>query len=277
MIIDFHTHIFPPEIKDNREKYLACDPLFRSLYSNSRAKLATADDLIESMDEQDIDTAVVLNIEWSDMNICRRTNDYILESVTRYPGRLIGFCMIKLDSPGSAIDEIARCARSGIRGVGEIRPEPGTLKSVQNIQPVIEKIIEENLVLLTHSTEPVGHIYPGKGDTTPETLYPFIASFSKLKLVCAHWGGGLPFYALMPEVRKAFDNVYFDSAASPYIYNAQVYNHVARIVGPEKILFGSDYPLLSPKRLLNEIESLGLSIETREKILFRNARELLGL
>ena len=122
MIIDFHTHIFPPQIKNNREKYLDLDPLFNALYSNPKAKLVTADDLIASMDEHNIDISVVLNIAWSSPEICRETNDYILESVARYPGRLVGFCMIALDSPDTALKEIERCAKNGAKGIGEIRP-----------------------------------------------------------------------------------------------------------------------------------------------------------
>ena len=51
--------------------------------------------------------------------------------------------------------------------------------------------------------------------------------------MCAHWGGGLPFYALMPEVEDSLSNVYFDSAASPFLYDASVFPTVAGLVGRE--------------------------------------------
>ena len=105
-----------------------------------------------------------------------------------------------------------------------------------------------------HASEPVGHQYFGKGNITPELIYPFIQSFPDLKLVCAHWGGGLPFYALMPEVAQAFNNTFFDTAATPFLYRPQIFKQVADIVGSEKILFGSDYPLLSPKRIMDQLE-----------------------
>lgn len=141
---------------------------------------------------------------------------------------------------------------------------------------MVQKIIDCKLILLTHSSEPLGHLYAGKGDLTPEALYPFIKSFPELKLVCAHWGGGLPFYALMPEVRQSLNNVYFDSAASPFLYQAQVYQQVARLVGPKKILFGSDFPLMSPGRLLKEIQDLDLSGGDKDRLLAGNAKILLG-
>jgi predicted TIM-barrel fold metal-dependent hydrolase len=104
-----------------------------------------------------------------------------------------------------------------------------------------------------------------------------ITSFPDLPIVCAHWGGGLPFYALMPEVKKALKNVYFDTAASPFLYSPQVYRQVTQMVGNDRVLFGSDWPLLKPGRLLKEIDSLDLPKETRDLILAGNAQKLLGL
>jgi uncharacterized protein len=277
MIIDFHTHIFSPRIKNNREKYTRDDPLFKLLYSPPQVKLATAEDLISSMDEGDIDISVVQNIAWSSPEMCRETNDYILESIARYPGRLIGFGMVALDSPNSALEEIGRCVSGGIKGIGEIRPGREILHNLNLIRPIIRELINRDLVLLTHASEPLGHIYPGKGDITPGVLYPFIAAFPELKVVCAHWGGGIPFYSLMPEVKKALENAYFDSAASPFLYEPLVYPQVAQLAGAGKILFGSDYPLLPPRRLLKEVESLDLADGIKNQILFENAQKLLGI
>jgi predicted TIM-barrel fold metal-dependent hydrolase len=277
MIIDFHTHIFAPDVINNREKYLSRDSLFKLLYADPKAKLATAEDLITSMDQNNIDISVALNIHWSSPELCIDSNSYIMEAISRYPDRLIGFGMVDLNSPDTAIPEIERCARGGCKGIGEIRPEPVMLKDPQLLEPVIHCIIDHNLILLTHASEPVGHLYPGKGDITPEVLYPLLAVFPDLKLVFSHWGGGLPFYALMPEVKKALGNVYFDSAASPFLYKAQIYGHVAQLVGSEKVLFGTDYPLLSPGRLLKEIAGSDLPEIYREQLLAGNAQKLLGI
>ena len=279
MIIDFHTHIFSPRIKQDRSKYIEGDPCFAALYSDKRAHLVTADDLIESMDKDGIDISVALNIGWSSHELCVETNDYILESINRYPKRLVGFCAVQPRSLDLALKEIERCAKGGVRGVGEIRPDIQQLdfRDKDVMKPFIEAINKYHLILLTHSSEPVGHQYQGKGAVTPEVLYSLISGFPDLTLVCAHWGGGLPFYALMPEVKKAMSNVFFDSAASPFLYSPQIYNQVIQLVGAEKILFGSDYPLLAPSRLLREIGSLDLPAETRELILSGNARRLLGI
>ena len=278
MIIDFHTHVFPPQIKKNRSKYIDSDPCFAILYSEKNAKLTTADELIDSMDKEGVDISVIVNIGWVTHELCVETNDYILESVARYPERLIGFCSVQPNSYEAAAAEIERCAKEGMRGVGEIRPDMQLFDLRDEIMiPIIEVLRKRKLILLTHASEPVGHIYPGKGAITPEMLYPFIASFPDLTVVCAHWGGGLPFYALMPEVKQAMRNVFFDTAASPYLYSPQIYNEVISLVGSDKILFGSDYPVMTQGRLLKEINSLDLSEETKSLILSGNAQRLLGI
>ena len=279
MIIDFHTHVFSPQVKKNRGKYIESDPCFAILYSKKEAKLATADELIASMDRDGVDISVILNIGWATHELCVETNDYILESIARYPNRLVGFCAVQPRSIEAAIAEIERCVRGGIRGIGELRPDVQFLdfNDEEMMDPFIEVVREHKLILLTHASEPAGHQYPGKGGVTPDILYPFIECFPDLTIVCAHWGGGLPFYALMPEVKKAMSNVFFDTAASPLLYSSQVYNQVVQLVGGDKILFGSDYPLMAQGRVLEEIDSLDLSQETKSLILSGNAQRLLGI
>ncbi len=279
MIIDFHTHVFPPDVKKNRNKYIECDPCFAILYSDPKAKIATADELIASMDEAGVDISVILNIGWTTHELCVETNDYIIDAVSRYPQRLAGFCAVQPNSPKAAVSEIERCAKAGIKGVGEMRPDIQLfdLGDEMVMNPLVEVLKEHKLALLLHSSEPIGHDYPGKGIMFPDVLYPFITSFPDLTIICAHWGGGLPFYALMPEVKKAMGNVYFDSAASPFLYTPEVYSQVIQLVGADRVLFGSDYPLLAQSRLLKEIETLDMPEETKNLVLAGNALRLLGI
>jgi predicted TIM-barrel fold metal-dependent hydrolase len=279
MIIDFHTHVLPPQIKSDRSRYVENDPAFAQIYSDKKAKIATADDLIESMDADGVDVSVIVNYGWSTHGLCVETNDYIMESVTRYPERLIGFCAVPSYEGKDSLKEIERCARGGARGVGEIRPDIQSpdITGKKRMEPFVDVLRGHGLILLTHSSEPVGHSYPGKGAATPDMLYPFIAGFPDLPIVCAHWGGGLPFYTLMPEVRGALENVYFDTAASPFLYRPEIYREVCQLAGADRILFGSDYPLMPQRRVLNEINDAGLPEEDRTLILSGNARRLLGI
>lgn len=279
MIIDFHAHIFPPHIRASRAPYLARDHTFSHLYSDPKASLSTADELVEKMDAWGIQVAVTLNMGWSVHEFCVETNDYILESARRFPDRLVPFCVVNPALGDRAVEEVERCAKLGARGIGELHSyaQGYRLDNSQVMGPVMEVVQRHGLIVLTHSSEPVGHVYPGKGTVTPEQLSGFINDFPDATIVCAHWGGGLPFYALMPEVRESLKNVYFDTAASPFLYTPQVFPTVVEALGPEKILFGTDYPLISYKCLLGQVEGLGWPQDVKDKVLGGNGARVLGL
>ena len=279
MIIDFHTHIFPPWLRERRDEYIKRDPCFSLLYSQPKARMATAEELLASMDEANIGLSVVLNIGWVSQELCVKTNDYILDSVSRYPTRLVGFCAIQPRAGDAAIAELERCAKAGAKGIGELRSDMQgfNLADRTTMKPVVDAALKHDLIFLTHSSEPVGHEYSGKGSITPDILYSFITKFPNLKLVCAHWGGGLPFYALMPEVAEALANVFFDTAATVFLYKPEIFERVSQIIGSDKILFGSDYPLMHQNRVLAQIQASQLPEEDKARILGANAQKLLCL
>ena len=277
MIIDFHTHIFPPWLRERRDEYSKSDPCFSLLYSQPKARMATAEELIASMDEAGIDLSVVLNAGWVSQELCVKTNDYILDSVSRYPSRLVGFCAIQPRAGDVAIAEIERCTKAGAKGIGELRSDVQgfDLADKTTMQPIVDAVLKHDLIFLTHSSEPVGHEYSGKGSITPNILYSFITAFPNLKLVCAHWGGGLPFYALMPEVAKSLANVFFDTAATVFLYKPEIFEQMSRIIGSDKILFGTDYPLMHQNRVIAQVQSSQLPEKDKARILGANAQKLL--
>jgi len=279
MVVDFHTHIVPSDFQRRRERLLRQDATFGALFANPKAKLATAEELVETMDSHGVDTAVALGFGWCDPGVAREANDYILEATRRFPGRLVGFCSVSPRWGQAAVTEVERCARQGARGIGELHPDTQgfDLADPKAMAPVMEVARAYGLVVLTHASEPVGHPYPGKGNTTPQILLGFVERFPDVAIVAAHWGGGLPFYALMPEVAEATANLYFDTAASPFLYRPQVFSIVSQLVGANRILFGSDYPLLQPQRVLRQLEEAMPSLPERQQILEGNAARLLGL
>jgi predicted TIM-barrel fold metal-dependent hydrolase len=279
VIIDFHTHIFPPWLRERRDEYIKADHCFSLLYSQPKAKMATAEELLASMDEDGVGLSVVLNIGWVNHELCVKTNDYILDSVSRYPTRLVGFCAIQPAARDAAIAELERCAKAGAKGIGELRSDVQgfNLADKTTMKPLVDAALKHDLIFLTHSSEPVGHEYSGKGSITPDILYSFITAFPNLKLVCAHWGGGLPFYALMPEVAKALANVFFDTAATVFLYKPELFEQMSQTISSDKILFGSDYPLIHQNRVLAQIQASQLSEEDKARILVANAQKLLCL
>ena len=79
----------------------------------------------------------------------------------------------------------------------------------------------------------------------------------------------------MKEVKELSQNVYYDTAATSYLYNKDIFEISLKIIGPEKILFGSDFPILNPSRVLGEMKNISLS--DIEKLTSLNAKFLLGL
>lgn len=278
MIIDFHTHIFPPAIKEAREEVLKVDPAFTALYSRPHSRMATAEELIEEMDRCQVERAVVLNITWTSAELCRQSNDYILQAVARYPQRLLGFISLPLPLGDVTLREMERCLPGGIKGLGELRLDVAhfTPRTRAVWEPVMAETRRLGLILLLHASEPAGHVYPGKGKVTPGLLYKFLSLFPGIKTVCAHWGGGLPFYSLIPEVASVLKDVYFDSAASSLLYKPAILHYVSQLVGADHILFGSDFPLMSQKKALDYVNSAEIDAETKAKLLGLNAHALLG-
>ena len=279
MIIDFHAHIFPDSVRNDRTPYLERDATFEHLYSDPRARLSSAELLVERMDRDGVDMAVTLGMGWQVHEFAVEANDYIMESATAFPDRLVPFCTVNPALGDVAIKEVERCADLGSRGIGELHSyaQGYRLDDERVMRPFMEAAIDRDLIVLTHSSEPVGHVYAGKGTVTPGELCRFIETYPEAKIVCAHWGGGLPFYALMPEVLEALRNVYFDSAASPFLYVPDVFANTVNLVGADKVLFGTDYPLISQKRLLDQVEGQGLEVEVKAAVLGGNAQRLLGL
>ena len=209
----------------------------------------------------------------------QRQNDYVMDAVAAHPDRLIGLACFDADHP-AAPEETRRCLAGGLAGVGELAfYDSGiTPDKLDRLEPVMALCREKNAVVLIHTNEPVGHVYPGKSPNTLSQIYALIRRFPENRLVLAHWGGGIFFYALLKkEVRDALRNVYFDTAASPFLYDPAVWETAARIVGADKILLGTDYPLLKPSRYLREIDASPLSDADRACIKGGNAAALLSL
>jgi predicted TIM-barrel fold metal-dependent hydrolase len=278
MIVDFHTHIFPPDVIARRAEFAARDPWFAELYGDARAKMATVDDLAASMLADGVDLSLTFPFGWSDPGIIEECNSYVIQAMRDYPRRILGLAAIQPRAGRRALAEIERCARAGMPGIGELMPhgQGYRLSDVALLAPLAEAAQALGLFVLTHTSEPVGHLYRGKGDVTPADFQTFITAFPALRVIAAHWGGGFPFYELMPEVRAAAANVWYDSAASPLLYHAEIFPLVASIAGIQKVLWASDFPLISQRRMLAYASSSGLTREQLALALGGNATALLG-
>jgi hypothetical protein len=278
VIIDFHTHITAPEIIVRRDEYLIRDAWFRDLYANPKARLSSAQDLITAMDRSGVDQAVAFGFGWRDMDLCRRDNDYVMEAIACYPDRLIGFGIVNPAAGDAALSEAERCVSGGLRGIGELMPDGQgyRLDDEKTMRPIVEMALAHDLVLLTHCSEPVGRLYPGKGTVTPDEVIRFARLFPEATLVCAHWGGGTIFYELMPDVRRVMRNVYYDTAASLYLYQDDIFRLAARWA-PGKVLFATDFPLIAPGPFMRRMRAARMPEATLRRMLGGNAWRVLQL
>jgi predicted TIM-barrel fold metal-dependent hydrolase len=296
MIVDVHAHVFPQSLRERRPELLAAEPTFGELYANPAAVMATAGEVLASMDEAGVDRTVICNFAWRDEALIEQTNDYILGAAAKSGGRLIPFVSVYFppdagahgraeteEAPagarGGVRTQVRQLAADGARGIGEIRPEHSgyNLANSDEADLLAWAASAFDLPLLCHASEPVGHAYPGKGGLPLDALYAFAKSAVGVTIIAAHWGGGLPFYALMPEVREALEHVYFDTAASHLLYDPQVYRRVIDLVGSEKVLFGSDFPLTSQRSALDRLRDAGLTEAEVAAISGGNAARLLAL
>ncbi|NLA71064.1 MAG: amidohydrolase [Clostridiaceae bacterium] len=277
MRIDMHVHVTPPDLIKDWQKIGEREPYFRLLSESPINKFATAEDIVETMEQDGFDKAVIFGFGFQDMGLCRYVNDYVMEKIREFPDRLIGFASVLPQHP-EVDQELIRCFEGGLCGVGEIFPQGQgfALESPKEMGAFGGTCTELEIPVMFHLNEPVGHYYAGKTETSLAQAEMFARNFPDLKVILAHWGGGLFFYELMKEVSAELANVYYDTAASIFLYGHKVYNVVKTLGLTDKILFGSDYPLLAPHRYLADIEKSDLSQEEKDAILGGNAEKLLS-
>ncbi len=280
MIIDAHTHLFPPEFIRDRAALAARDRWFGLTHGDGGgprpARLATAEELVASLDAAGIDGAAVCGWPWRDGGLCRAHNDYLLDAARRFPDRLRALAIVAPRDGAAAVAEAARCLAAGAAGLGELNADAQgfDLAEPAPLAALAALLREWGRPLLLHASEPLGHDYPGKGTATPDRLLRFLLAYPDLRVVAAHWGGGLPFYELMPEVAAAARNLWYDSAASTYLYRFDVFPRVAATIGPGRILWGTDFPLLRQAPFLRRTRESGLDSAALAAILGDNARRL---
>lgn len=275
-LTDSHTHIFSEAQVAARAALCARDSTFAELYRDPKAKLATGTDLLSALDVAGLDRAVAVGFAFAAAADIAEQNACLLSAARESKGRIIALATVNPAIPGW--EAAARGAlAAGARGFGELRPHnQGWDPLGAQGETLYGLAATAGAVLLWHVSERVGHAYPGKsGGIAPEELLEVAVRHPDLRMIGAHLGGGLPFFAQMPEVREALGNVWFDTAAGSLLYDEQSVARLIGLVGVERVLFGSDYPLLSPKRQFQRITAL-LPGDVTRAVCGGNAETLFG-
>ncbi len=280
MIIDSHTHIFPEKIRQDRSLYFNNEPEFKLLYDSPKAGISCIDDLMESMDRHGVDISIICGFPWHNPEYIKLSNDTVIESVIKYPDRIKGLACFDASWEG-AISETKRCVEAGLCGVGELAFYLSGIDkhALAMLEPVMAVLRENsNLPCIIHTNEPVGHKYPGKTAVTLEQIYNFALAFPENRIILAHWGGGIFFYNIMKkQAKKVLKNIWYDTAASPYLYNPQIYDIAVNAGVINRVLFGTDFPLLTPHRYYNDIDNSKIRPDQKKQILGRNAATVFGI
>jgi len=276
VIVDAHVHILPDRVCANPGMVAAREPWFAACHARGE-RLASAESLLGAMDENGVDRAICFTWPFSDPSLCAEANDYVAMAVRRFPQRLIGFGVVQPADPRAA-REVVRCASLGLRGIGEMNSDAqGWSLLGGEASAAVEESIAAGLPWTLHCSEPVGRSYPGRGTATPGVVAAFAERHPDLALICAHLGGGLPLYSHIPAVRRACAHLHFDTAAQPFVYEPSVYRALVDGVGAQRILLGSDHPLIDVPRYLRALDDAGLDQEARALITGGNAARLLSL
>jgi len=277
-IVDAHTHLFPSAVISGRERYLENDSWFSELFTHPKSIIVGPAELTASMDEAGIDRSIVSGWPWRDAGLCREHNAFLAEVAATSDGRIEWLGIVSPTSPDAQRDA-RTCFELGAVGLGELNADAQGFAwdDSECLDAVVEVCEAAGRPLLLHASEPVGRRYPGKGLATPDRLLPFLARHPRLSVVAAHWGGGLPFYELMPEVAALTRNVVYDSAASTYLYRFDIFPTVLAIVGAERVLFASDYPVLTQPRFLRRVRNAGIAPSALGKVLGGNAERVFRL
>lgn len=257
--VDSHVHYYGEGGRDPLQVWAEelGETHWLRLTRNGPQGWAKLDKLLTDMDIAGVEMAILVGWYWETPAACEQQNKWIGEAVQLHPDRFRGMAAYhpEMVSPEAMLGP---CLEWEPVGVGELLPQVQTSLgwSHSGWQRLLEWTGKAELPILLHVTEPVGHVYPGRVQTPLEELIEILEAWNEQRWILAHWGGGLPFYCLNRRIVKALANCWFDSAASSLLYDNRVWKIVSDLVGAERILFGSDYPLRVRPRIQSEADFL---------------------
>jgi predicted TIM-barrel fold metal-dependent hydrolase len=203
------------------------------------------------------------------------SNDEVASIVKQFPDRFIGIGSVNLFRPMEAVRELRRCIKKlGFKGIRIVQWLWNLPPTDRRYYPVYAECVEHNIPICLQ----VGHTGP-LCPSEPGRPIPYIdevaLEFPELRIVCGHIG--YPWTAEMIAVATKHPNVFIDTSA--YIakrYPVELADYLKKN-GREKILFGTNYPMVTAARCLEGLNDLELADEVKELFLFRNAKRIFNL
>jgi predicted TIM-barrel fold metal-dependent hydrolase len=278
--IDFHTH---PQTEEMLAAMGARRTQMGKHFGRERTPVSFAE-MADQYRERRM-MAVILNSDDETVSgVPGASNDPLGAAQAEHPDVFIAFAGIDPWKGRIAIDEVRRCHElHGIKGIGELNPARQKFApNDHRFYPLWEECQERGLIVMFHGG------FPGAGAGTPGGMgykldyarpVPYLddiaADFPELRIVAAHPSWPWHLEALAMVWHKS--NVYMDlSGWAPKYWPAEVTRYANSMI-PHKMLFGSDWPVLTVDRWMEEFDALDFKPESRQKILLDNALALLGL
>ena len=248
---------------------------------------------IEAMNQHGIDISIVSltspNVYWGGEQISSETailaNNEMAAGQRAYPDRIRWFASIPFEYPEAAIKELHRAVETGAVGVMATASINGRHLIDPLFAPVWAEIDRLELPVLIHPTAPFGSkeaefgieriLMPGAGfmfDTTigiaRMAVDGFFEQYQKLNIIASHGGGYLPYvsgridmffkletlskFKIDKPPSEYFKQIYYDAV----LYDPGALSLCIDIAGPEKVLFGTDFPMpCDVPKLYNLIDS----------------------
>jgi predicted TIM-barrel fold metal-dependent hydrolase len=252
------------------------EPMFDSLRRWTKGAIPEGDvplsTTIGLMDEAGV--AKTLISAWIGPRNPMITNDEVAAFVAEAPDRLVGVGSVDLTRPMAAVREVRRCVEK--LGFKAIRVLPWLWEvppTDRRFYPVFAACCELDVPFCTQ----IGHTGPLMPSEVGRPIYldQVALDFPELTIVGGHIG--YPWTDEAISVATKHERVFIDTSAyTARRYPAPLVDYL-RGHGRKKVLFGSNYPMITPRRALEGVDQLGLDAETRALFLGDNARRVFRL
>lgn len=280
--IDVHVHVHDERARAQQGPEAQAKFEQMARYFKREVKHTSVEEQAEQYRSRNM-MAVLVN--GTDVTVTGRTpipNDFLAETVARFPDTFLGMGAIDPWQGELARREIVRIKELGLVGIGELNPaRQHFYPNDRRFYPLWEEAERQGLVLLFHSGyAAAGSGSPGGGGVKLKYCQPLLlddlaADFPDLKIICAHpsW----PWTAESLAIARHKPNFYIDlSGWAPRYFPAELVQQVNSMI-PHKALFGSDAPSLPLDRWLADFADVPFKPEVKKKIMLDNAVELFGL